>query len=201
MDNVAAVQMIQEYLKGFDGKPTPYLKNTNSKLNFFKNSAQIGKGTPQAIKKNLKLNLKAGIDCSGLICNIINKIKPIKSVIFNPSSNPVSQIRFFLRPIQNIDVKTLIHSVNSYTVSIPEVKRWDLINLGYEHIMLVYKINNDTLYYIHASETKKLVEEESIKITNVGKSLDKQKWSDKSYLKKFLTTKNSGIRRFKRLSI
>lgn len=192
--------IIEKYLTIIDGKPCPYFKNTNNRFNIFRNKALIGKGTPEEIMKVLKQNEKAGIDCSGLVCHILNSFCPIKNIIINPSKNLILKLRFFIRPIENINVKILIDPINSIPVNdVSNIKKWDLIYIGNDHVLLIYRINNKVIDYIQASEIRKKVVKGSIKITQPDKKLAYQKWSDLIYKSRFLKASKSGVKRLIRL--
>lgn len=185
------LNIINEYLNQ-SGKPTPYYRQL-IKNGLLRKRYLIGKGSPSETSK-----YKTGVDCSGFICHIINSHKNVRVVIKSIDRKPLKRILFYIRPIENINVKALINSKNSTSVKIRNLRTGDLVHIGNEHAMLIYKTSHDTVYFAHASEKHKIVELSTIKITNPEKPLEFQVWKDMYYQNKFTTTPNSGVKRLRR---
>lgn len=191
------LKIISDYLN-IDGRPTKYFTQ-NTKV-FLGNKAKIGKGSPKEIRKLLGQGYPAGIDCSGLVANAINTIKPIRKVLKTPSTNLLKKIQFFLRPIENTNVTLLVDQINSESVkNVQDIQLLNIINVGQEHVMLVTSVKGNTIHYVNASEYKGCVGMERIVIKNRNYNLAYQEWSDKKRHGLFKQTKGSGVRRLTRL--
>ncbi len=197
------LQIINQYLNIPGYGPCKYYKNTRMSPNFFKKSVDIGKGNPKKIASELKKGRTVGIDCSGLVCNILNTIQPIKAIIKVPPSTTLSRkIIFNFRPIENINVPVLINPINASKVkNNMAYKIWDLIHFGSEHIILIYKIRKNTLHYVQSSDIDKKVVKGNILITSKNKDLRFQNWSDDRFKKRFKNTPSSAVVRLSRLRV
>lgn len=185
-------------------QPIPYLRNTHhGMINVIKNTASIGKGRPLEIRKSIDRGEKAGIDCSGLVCRIIEAIQPIKDVIYYPSVSLISKIKYELRPIQNINVQTLTDKINSYRVETSgEIQIGDLIHItGPQHVMMVIGTSGAQITYIHASEYVGQVVLSHIHITDPNENISKQLWDDEYYKFRYLKSDEGEVVRLKRIDI
>lgn len=182
---------INEYLNQ-SGGPTPYYRQFK-KTKLLQRGYLIGKGSPSETRR-----YKTGIDCSGFISQIINSHKNIRVVIQSIDRNPLKKILFNFRPIENINIKALVNSKNSTPVKTKNLISGDLIHIGNEHAMLIYKTSHNTIYLAHASEKNAMVSTSTIKITHLSKSLKDQEWEDSYYHHKFITTPGSGVKRLRR---
>lgn len=196
------LSIVQDYLD-LDGQPVVYYKNKYTKFNLFPRKVFIGKGSPAEIKwAKQRSSREIGIDCSGLVSNIISSVQPVRTILKTPRRKPIDKLRFFLRPIPNIDVPLLINPINARKVSKLElIRKWDLIHIGREHIMIVINKSEHGLKYVHASETANKVEMGEIRFTNVDKTLGEQAWTNLIYQKRFQSTQPSGVVRLTRLGI
>lgn len=190
------IQFATEYLN-INGKPAKYHKQTSRM--FLASTVMIGKGAPVELREAVNHGENVGVDCSGLVSQIINSQIPIKTVITPSGLSLVDRLRFVLRPIENTNVKLFIQPVNSLPItSVVEAKAMDLINIGSNHIMLIIS-TNDEIEYINSSEFKGRVAIGKIKIMQPEKGLKEQSWSDKKYYERFIKTPGSGIRRLRKL--
>lgn len=199
------IEVIRRYLD-INGYPAPYYIYKYKGINLFPKRVYIGKGTPDEIADALKLRPdeagRIGIDCSGFVCQVLCSTRPITSIIRHPSSNPFTQLRFYLRPIEKTSVRVLIDPVNSTAItSVNQIQPWDLINIGDSHIMIFYRRDNNKLHYAHASTTKKRVITDTISLVNPEESIEKQRWSDITSLVAYLNNHGSGIVRLRRDSL
>ena len=190
------LKILSDYLN-IQGKPASYY--TQKQKRYLAKKVDVGKGTPMEIRAQIIKGKRAGIDCSGLVANAINSIKPIRKVLRTPSKNPFKVVQFFLRPIQNTNVKLLIDPINSRAIKdVKRIQEMDLINVGDEHVMLVISHEGNVVKYMESSETKGSVFIDKIKITKPGQNLSAQFWSDVNRKRLFVKTPRSGVRRLKR---
>ena len=200
MDTISLqrLRVIEEYLN-INGQPAPYyVHDYYRKFNFFPNRVLIGKGSPEEIRSAIQQGLgklrRIGIDCSGFVCHIIASTQPITSVIKHPSSNPLTRLRFFLRPIENASVRILIHPINVEPVNkVSEIQPWDLIHVSDIHIAIVYNVEDNVIYYAHASEKEGRVAKGQIEIIDPASSLEKQGWSNASTQQYYQSYANSRV--------
>lgn len=187
----SCLKIIDEYLNKPD-EPTPYYRYTK-KRGFLQKRHLIGKGSPTEIKK-----YKVGVDCSGFVCHIIDSNKKIKTVIKPTSNNSLNKLLFFFRPIENINVKTLIHPKNSAPVLTKNIKPGDLIHIGSKHILIIYKTTVNKIHFAHSSDKHLTVTTSVVTITDSTKSLGYQVWQDEYYHHRFITIPNSDVKRLLR---
>ena len=197
------LSVIEQYLN-INGQPARYYVHDDfKKFNLFPKRVYVGKGSPNEIKKALaqdKSNsLRIGIDYSGFICHVIEATQPITSVIKHPSTTLLIQLRYMIRPIEKISVSVLIDPINSTPINeVDQIRTWDLINVGDQHVMLVYQVLDNTISYVHSSEKEKFVTKNKIRITDINKPLEEQMWFDHSTKEYFKEYTNSGVVRLKR---
>jgi hypothetical protein len=190
---------IEKYLN-IQGKPAPYYLHKYDQFNFFPRRVFIGKGTPEEIGVAIHHNPNGiGIDCSGFVCHVFASTQPIRSLIRYPSSNFLAQLRFLIRPIENINVKVLIHPINVYSITlVTQIESWDLIHIDQIHIMLIYHVEKNIIYYAHASKNHREVICGEILLIDHNESLGYQQWSDPIYQLQYRAHRDSGVVRFRR---
>ncbi len=152
---------------------------------------------PKDLKKFMVEN-DIGIECSGFVYYVLNeesnsrrKGNLDKYLRFPFSSGIIGSIRAKLRPIENTDVKTFAHDLNSKVIQVKAVQAGDIItmvsNTERDHILVVYKIDFEnavpkTLHYTHAvawptdGEFGHGIHKGKIEIIDNGKSLVEQRW-------------------------
>lgn len=199
---------IEKYLN-ICGKPTPYYLHSFKRINLFPNRVYIGKGSPEEIIDALQSQNSSeqiGIDCSGFVCHIIHSTVPITSVIKHPSPNLITKIRFFLRPIEKISVKVLIHPVNAIVINdISQIQPWDLIHTWdlkdnrKRHVLIVFEVDDNIIHYAHASQTENKVVKGKFEITDPSGSLEDQKWPNSFFLSRSQITSGIGLVRLLRI--
>lgn len=211
----------------------PYYLNRGKQTKRFEKRVFVGKGRAEEIistienlaknsNKNLE-NLSAekirdfikesgiGIDCSGFVSWILDTWYQEK---FNGqhlwrklqlSLSFLNYLRYLLRPIENLDVKTLISSKNSRLILKPtDIEPGDLIHLGKHHLLIVYQVSEDlkgktkTIFYCHSSDFYEGVHKGEIEVKNSDVGLEKQSWLENGKIKnwsfqQYLRSKESGI--------
>ena len=196
-------QVIPAYLD-INGQPAPYyVHDAHRAFNFFPPRALIGKGSPDEIRSALARGWASqrpiGIDCSGFVCHVLAASQPIITLIRHPASSLLTQLRFYLRPIENCSVHVLIHPVNAQIIpAVRAIRPWDLIHIGDRHILIVDDVQQDLITYAHASETGKRVMRGSIQITTPSQSLVDQNWADDATRRYFADYPTSNLVRLRR---
>jgi len=219
--------LINDYFNlpfGISGIRCPYFNNARSKKRA-ELKALIGKGTPSEIVAEAKIishqyyndllekpNLDAqaiqnfliennlGVDCSGLVSQILNAAHPgfYKKIKFN-SHGPWRKIITGLRPMENLSVKVYADDKNSHLITDgaslydwSELRPLDMIIMlnipkfhNRDHILLVTEVADEYIKYIHSREWLNEsgyeggVTEGLIKITEPGKCILDQTWVEK----------------------
>ena len=123
---------------------------------------------------NLQKKSHIGIDCSGLVYNLINFLNP------NVCSNLIGTDN--KRGVRRLSANLLTSQPNASLIkSYDEIKTGDLIRIdkGKHVIFVIEKIEN-TIHYVHSSQKTKTtgVHYGTLTITNPTKSLNYQQWSD-----------------------
>lgn len=166
--------------------------------------------TAEKIRDFMKKN-GLGIDCSGFISWILNswyqkehKGKHIWRKI-NISLLSLKGMRYLLRPVENLDVKTIIRSKNCQPIKkVVQIKPGDLIHLGENHLLIITHVSKDSknrvksISYCHSSDFYDGVHRGKIEIKNFKAGLAKQRWIEKSKgqnwsFNEYLSSKKSGV--------
>ena len=216
-----AKDTIKEYTElnlGGKNVQCPYFINTKKRKDL---RALVGKGTPEEIimeakiweklkgldlnkmnKEEIKEFLTAkglGIDCSGFVLHVLDswyrseKGKHLWSELRLLQKGVISNLRYKLRPVENLGANTLTSPENSEHIEINEVRPGDVIRskwkkVGTHHIQLITKVefdenNNVTLIeYTHATPyygSESGVKTGQIRILDPRKSLYDQEWLEK----------------------
>ncbi|MCF6276383.1 MAG: hypothetical protein L3J07_00895 [Candidatus Magasanikbacteria bacterium] len=226
----------------------PYFINKGKKVRAGL-KVMIGKGSPEDIKKEIellalrkKVDLKKldkktlnqffvdnniGIDCSGFVFYVLDaeiksrKLGGLKRHLRFPLiKNPLRKILAQFRPIENTNVKNLVHNKNSFEVMLSQVEPGDLIALtgageknSFDHVLIAHKVGyeNDLPTIIHYTHSLKWsvdtnpshgIKEGTIEISDPKKSILEQKWTENKKtgkenetLQRFTDAKWFGIRR------
>jgi hypothetical protein len=221
----------------------PYFINAKRKKDL---RALVGKGTPEEIVMEAKIwekltgqnfekmseteiktfltNKGLGIDCSGFVVHVLDSWyqskhqKHIWSELKLVQGGLLSNIRYKLRPVENLGANTLTSEVNSIEIEINEVKPGDVIRskwkkVGTHHIQLVTKVEyreNETVSQIEYTHATPYYGETSgvrvgqIKILDPQKPLFDQEWTEKDEhgvnfsFEGFMTQfEDNGLRRIK----
>ncbi len=189
----------------------PYYKNVGVSQKRFGKKVFIGKSHPQEIvlivqslaeKFDIKLEdlsaseirdfmkeRRIGIDCSGFVCWVLDSWYQEKfngEHLWKKIRFPASflkKIRYFLRPIENLDVKILLGSPDLKPVfGAAEIKPGDLIHLGQHHLLIVYQVDKDAkerttkIFYCHSSDFYDGVHKGEIEVVDPDYGLEKQRW-------------------------
>ncbi len=173
------------------GVVCPYYNNKKTELHGGLR-AQIGKGSPDDIaeealiaslheKRDLaKMNAeelkkflvdhRIGVDCSAFVYYVLKaEVKArgkgnLKKLIRFPYiTNPLRKLLVKLRTVENVDVKTLVHDMNSQTIALGDVEAGDMIALlggrdgRRDHILVITDVQKKnsvptTLSYAHSDE-------------------------------------------------
>lgn len=156
--------MVRDKLNEYLG--LPYFSNVGKHKVFSKNNALVGKGNAKEIalqtidfanQQNIKLlNLSPkqiynfqkknhlGIDCSGLVCHLLNLKYPVRKTSANMlTSPPISS------PTSTPKPNNLIRQKNG------------------KHVLLVLSVNKDFITYIHSSRDTNGVVTETKKIKDI----------------------------------
>ena len=182
----SCLTVIAEYLK----RPTPYFRQ-KQKTGLFQKRYLIGKGSPSETARH-----QTGVDCSGLVSHVIQSSKSLITVIKPIQTNLLKNLLFYLRPIENTNVKTLISPINSIPVHQTYLPG-DLVHIGDNHVLIVCKVTDQKLYLAHASENDGFVTTTTISLTNPNKILKYQNWQDQFYYQQFISTPGSGVKRLR----
>lgn len=213
--------------------------------------ALIGKGTPQEIASEAMIisrqygnnflrqkNLTAkeiihfltehqlGIDCSGLVSQILNTEKPkfFKKIKF-PKANILRKLLIKLRPIENLSARVYSDNENTELISsgkktfnLNNLKPLDLIIMleipafkNMDHILLITEVSENKIKYIHSRQWQNEPAEESgvtegiINIIKPQGNILEQEWIEKekigeenqTFSLKAKGAKNLEIRRLK----
>ncbi|MBP6859042.1 MAG: hypothetical protein KBC69_00245 [Candidatus Magasanikbacteria bacterium] len=152
-------------LKALIGKGTPQEIVEEAKIIAIQYKQDILHTTssPEDIRKFLIEN-NLGVDCSGFITNVLQaefltkNIDWIKHVFIVPKTNIIRWLISKLRPAEQISVSVLANEKNTETIAdLSAIQAGDLIFMlktgpkqARDHILLVTKTTNNTIYYTHA---------------------------------------------------
>jgi len=243
---LSASQIIDEYKNlhlGGKNVVCPYFINKKKERAGLR--ALIGKGDPSEIEKEVKVwaklkdfdlvkadasqirefmqNCNIGVDCSGFIVHIFNfwlkteGKKPLQNQLKFKKNGPVTSLKRFIRPVENISANTITSVDNTIKITnIDEIKPGDLIRSkgkvrNSHHLMLVTKVVKENgkvtqFEYVHSTShfaAGNGVRTGKIVITDTKKPLSAQNWieSDRkpnSTLIGFMNNEDdNGIRRLK----
>ncbi len=175
----------------------PYFSNTKKTIS--SENALVGKGTAKEIAlktielanlQNIKLlNLSSkqiynfqkknhlGIDCSGLVYNLLKIIEPkVDDILIGTEGK---------KGVRRLSANLLTSAPNAAKLSTYDVKPGDLIRADNgRHVIFIIEKINDTIHYIHSSDKTKIsgVHLGFIEIINPQKPLNHQIWSDQTKL-------------------
>ena len=114
----------------------PYYSNIHHKVS--NDIALVGKGNYKQIQQAIKNNpnIRIGLDCSGLVCQLLNLPNPRRTNANMLTSAPLS-----------------------YPIKLSEIKSGDLIRQkNGHHVILIVNKTGDSIQYIHTSrKTRKVV--------------------------------------------
>ncbi len=228
----------------------PYFNNRRSKVRAGLR-VLLGKGSPTeiveeaqlfALREKVNLNqlsnedLKKflvdhnlGIDCSAFAYSILNieyKIKntsELSSKLFYPNISLIRKLLIQLRPIENINVRTLAHEKNSRMVELKDVSPGDMIiilNSGKDHtlnhILIVLRVEYGenfpkAIQYVHSfqwstdGKYNHGIKDGTIEITNIQKPLLEQNWIEAEKIgdenETYLRAKEAEVLELKRLKV
>jgi len=205
--------IIERYLNIKFGEETvvcPYYQNLRKKT---KPPVFSGKGNPKEIETEIEKILKIkpeiikysydskrlalveanlGIDCSGLVVNILNKFlketmnKSLFSIIPRNAFSFRRQLSFILRPRTNLSAHDLSSPPISKKIDIKKIKPGDLFKVGKGHIAIVSQVwktkkQLKKFTYIHSTPDygiKYGVKKGQIIIKDIKKPLKNQKWTE-----------------------
>jgi hypothetical protein len=171
-------------------------------------AVEIGKGSPRQIQEEIEalakkekvdlqtVNLKKfivdhdiGIECSGFAYHVLSafgKGELKEKLKFPYIKGILGTLRIKFRPVENTDVKTFAHDLNSKKIEIKDVKIGDIITMtkGTErdHILVITKVEYPIIHYVHAiawpsdGEYGHGIHEGTIKIVDLEKDIVDQKW-------------------------
>jgi len=208
-----ATQVIESYLRLPLPTPIPCPYVNNRRLGILGGlRAQIGKGSPEEIVEEArimalkeKVDLAAlnseqltkflidhniGVDCSALVFYVLD----VRRLKFPYAKTVLQKLRAKLRPVENTNVQTLAHDVNSKEVSLTEIQPGDLIimlgtgpNHDRDHVLLVHEIEYSILHSIHYTHSfawrsdgkyNHGVRQGKIAITDPDQTLLNQQWTE-----------------------
>lgn len=207
------IKILNRYLAIKVGKwrvRCPYYMN-EKKMGML-NPVDCGKGLPEEIEKRINKNYlrvvnnlknendavdllktaKIGIDCSGLVCNILG----IKRV---HQSNFLMIIKAAIRPRTNISADMLTSWPNAFPILLSKIRPGDLIRQGKNHVMLIEwteRARNSviSLGYIESNTSPKFgVQKGGIRITDPTLSLEEQEWSEPLARNRYAKSLDKGI--------
>lgn len=207
----------------FAGKGLP-LEIEKEMVKIFRQKNQmklLKKLTPETIRLYL-LEADLGIDCSGLVANLLNSFFEEKGLgslwkfLKFPTRNPIRLIFSRLKPRSHTSASILTHSLNCVPINLDQTKPADLLKVGTGHVALIDEVETDNngrvkrIGYVHSTSDyldKYGVRKGKIIITNKEKPLEKQQWNE-TYrgenwmLKDFLNAppEEKGIRRLRFLN-
>jgi len=183
--------MIDSFLN-VGNKPIPYYRQIGRRGLLIPRYL-IGKGKIE----DKRIYPDMGIDCSGFICRVMEINKPIREIISCRTRSFIPMFRFFLRPVENIDVALLIDPINAYRISEDQIQAGDLIHVGKKHAMVVFRITKSIIYYAHASEKHGSVQVHQI-VRSDKSGISEWTWEDNYYCNLFKKTPGSGLVRLRR---
>ena len=203
--------------------PCPYFNNRRAGIRGGLR-AQVGKGSPAEIGEEArimarkeKIDLAAlnseqlkkflidhniGIDCSALVFYILDAERKARAhnslerqLKFPYAKNIFQKLRAKLRPIENTNVQTLAHNVNSKEVSLVEIQPGDLIillgtgaNHDRDHVLVVNEVEQKKtmtlISYTHSfrwstdGKYNHGVRQGKITITDPDQTLLNQQWTE-----------------------
>ena len=135
-------------------------------------------------KRQLQKNYRIGIDCSGLTYHLLDRLDKVNGgggILYKMVGVTKDWGQLGVRVVSAADQTNSLNSVAVGSVS--EAKTGDLIrhNKG-THVLMVVENLGDRLVYVHSSNGTKVngVHYGEIVITNSGKPLNEQKWSDET---------------------
>lgn len=169
--------------------------------------------------KRLLVDNNLGIDCSGFAYHVLNaateeleKKKLERDLDFINCTGFFGKIRAALRPVQNIDVKTLAHDANSRNVIPKDTAPADMISLvgsagaDRDHVLVVSRTENENgslvIHYAHSiayPEDGRYgtgVREGEIRLPDSSRPLLEAEWSEPKLLERARRSKTE-IRRLK----
>jgi hypothetical protein len=217
------LELLKEEISHYIG--IPYWRNILKEGKIVKEGFAGGKGTATEIAaetirlaKEQKVDLtkltdkeiysfqkknKIGIDCSGLVYNLLDKYDRILGGegIFNKTIGTDSK-----RGARRLSANMLTNSLNSISINdFNDIKTGDMIRMDEgRHVIFIIEKLKDIIFYIHSSERSKQrgVHFGTIDIIDYSKDLSHQKWSDTTslgieYNKLFNSQKGDGIFRLK----
>jgi hypothetical protein len=189
----------------------PYYKNDGKNKIKFGEKVAIGKGSPQEIISEVEKLIKRtpgplkkmsveeirdfmkkkriGIDCSGFVTRVLDywcqeelQGKRLWQKL-SISATSLKRLRYLIRPIENLDVRTIVSCQNSYPISkASEIEPGDLIHIDLCHILIVHKVIKDLqdktkrIYYCHSSDYYDGVHRGEIRVKDEGEGLENQRW-------------------------
>jgi hypothetical protein len=188
----------------------PYFQNLNKR---FSSLALVGKGTPEEIENETKkLFIKIGkdihnyspgvirfhmimagigIDCSGLVSNILKSLLMENSsqsiqATFKPKQKSLpGLIRYYTRPTGNLSADALTSEENCTKIlDANNILPGDLLRVGPGHVAIITEVEKEgrkvkSVTYCHSTYDyldKYGVREGSILITKPNKDLSRQNW-------------------------
>jgi hypothetical protein len=217
------LELLKEEISHYIG--IPYWRNILKDGKIVKEGFAGGKGTASEIAaetirlaKEQKIDLtkltdkeiynfqkknKIGIDCSGLVYNLLDQYDKILGGegILNKTIGTESK-----RGARRLSADMLTSSINSKLINnYNDIKTGDMIRMdGGSHVIFIIEKLKDIILYIHSSEKTKQrgVHFGTIEIIDYSRDLSFQKWSDTTlsgieYNKLFNPQKGDGIFRLK----
>ncbi len=160
--------------------------------------------SPETVRRFL-IDHRLGIECSGFVTHVLRahfvetrRIDIVKKFFIVPKRRFIRYLITRLRPVENIDVTVYANDRNTQVVAsdatgwnYAEVKPGDVITIlrtgarrTLNHIILVTDVKADQIHYVHARAWPSEglyghgVAEGTITITQPGKHLKEQSWSE-----------------------
>lgn len=177
----------------FAGKGLPQEIEVETLKLYSQRKQLLNKLSPNKLRFYMVLG-RLGIDCSGLVVNILNSLLQEKNLgtlwkkLKYPSVNPFSQLTYNFRPRSNISAAMLTHPINTFSIkNVNQIKPGDLLKVGNSHVAIVTEVEMDKkknvkrVSYVHS--TSDYFEQHGIRrgnifIINKDRPLEKQKWDE-----------------------
>src|SRR3989344_6014719 len=155
-----------------------------------------------ASAKKMMIFCILGIDCSGLVVNILDEhLKETRGLsIYDVVRYPswVWRLRAYFRPRTNISADLLTGELNIVAEELAQVRPGDMIKRGRNHVMLVEWVDARQFGYIHADTMPEWgLQRGAVEVIDAKLPLEKQGWSVKEDLGLYKKAGDKGLVRLR----
>lgn len=184
-------------LRAMVGKGTPNEIEIEAQVWAKLKGVKLDEMSPAKIREFL-MNRGIGIDCSGFVVHVLNawyrkeKGSNIWRKLKIPNRMILAKIAYLLKPVEKLGAEVITNSTNASKIEIKDILPGDVIRTKWKkknshHILLITKVeyakngNPKHVEYTHSIpfyDKNSGVKTGGIKITNVNKPLEKQKWEE-----------------------